>query len=105
MLTRWDRLKPPAVDNLVLLRSSQMADAFDVEVRVVVRKGGVGERIHSIDHLTNRSSNQSVNQSTNPSINQPTSQSSSQLTEDGEDAQAKILQDAKFLHVYLCACV
>ena len=32
MLTRWDRQRPPAVDNLLLLRSSQLADRFDEEV-------------------------------------------------------------------------
>lgn len=32
VLTRWDRAQPPAVDNLVLLRSAEVADRFDAEV-------------------------------------------------------------------------
>ena len=39
VLTRWDRRRPPAVDNLLLLRSAAMADAFDVEVGELSERG------------------------------------------------------------------
>ena len=35
-LTRWDKTKKPAVDNLVLFNSAAMADQFDEQVRVCV---------------------------------------------------------------------